>query len=110
MGRQPLDLAAPEIADRLGVPPEVVEDWIERRLLPTNKGVDGVRRATRRNVVMLQESRGVDAARAWNEDDWEALLDRLGPVFRDPTSMRPSILGRLVDAITNVIGAIPPRG
>lgn len=99
MGREPLDLAAPEIADMLGVPPEVIEDWMARQLLPSEVGEDGVRRATRRTVVILRESRGLDAERSWSEAEWEALLERLGPVLRDQTSLRPSLLGRILDQL-----------
>jgi hypothetical protein len=95
MGRKPLDLAAPEVADLLGVPRATVEDWIERRLLPTNKGDDGVRRTARRTINIIQESRGLDGGRALSDAEWEALLDRLGPVLRDPTSLRPSLSDRL---------------
>ncbi|MFN8520513.1 MAG: hypothetical protein U0667_14240 [Chloroflexota bacterium] len=97
MGRTPPGLAAPEVADLLGVPRAIVEDWFERGLLPSRTGDDRVRRTSRRNITVLQESSALDSGKRWTEADWEALLDRLGPVLRDPTSLRPSLLGRILD-------------
>jgi hypothetical protein len=103
MGRAPLDLSAPEVAARLGVPVDVVDDWMERRLLPGGRGADGVRRVTRRSVTILKEARAIDRDRPWSPADWEALLERLAPVLRDTTSLRPSILGRLIDELSGIL-------
>lgn len=110
MGRAALDLAAPEIAARLDLPLEVIEDWIDRRLLPSNKGADGVRRVTRRNVAIVENAcASDDDGDAWTVADFEVVLQRLGPVLRDPTSLRPSALERIGGGIARVIEALSIR-
>ncbi len=100
MGRPPLDIAAPEIAARLDLPVDVIEGWIDRRLLPSNKGADGVRRVTRRNVAIVENAcASDDDGDAWTVADFEVVLQRLGPVLRDPKSLTPSVLDRILAAL-----------
>jgi hypothetical protein len=109
MGRAPLDLAAPEIADRLDLPVEVIDGWIDRRLLPSNRSADGVRRVTRRNVALVENARATDdRGNEWTPADFEVVLERLGPVLRDPTSLRPSLLGRLFETLLEALPWIMP--
>ncbi len=104
MGRAPLDMAAPEIADRLGLPVGLIDGWIARRLLPSSKGADGVRRVTRRNVALIENARATDDhGDEWTQEDVEVVLERLGPVLRDPTSLRPSLLKRILGPILDAL-------
>ena len=107
MGRAPLDVSAPDIAARLDVSVEAVEGWIARRLLPSNRGADGVRRVTRRNVALIENACASDPdGDDWTEADFEVALERLGPVLRDPKSLRPSVLERIGGGIARVFEAL----